>query len=415
MAGEVQLTFALHRDHVPVLAQPQVGYILLELMPSAIVADVSMPLNFSFVLDRSGSMDDQDKIAQLREAVKFAIGLLDPADIVSIVAFEDNARVLVNSQPARDHNALKRQVDQLTAGGGTHMEKGMRDGLKEVRKNLAPDRVNRLVILTDGQTDNEGDCRREADNAAREGVKITALGLGNDWNEALLEEVAQRAGGDVGFINHPHEIGRYFQETVVASQGSVVQNARLTLRLAQGVTPRKVWRVAPLISDLGVQPLSDRDVQVELGELVKDQGQGLLVEVLLPPRGDGRYRIAQADISYDVPPLRIVGEHVRADVVISYSSNPQLAEQYNPRVMNIAEKVTAFRLQTRALQDAQQGNASGATQKLRQAATMLLNQGETDLAKTMQLEADRLEQQGEMSEAGKKTIKFTGGKTVKLG
>mgnify|MGYP000291775027 CR=1 FL=1 len=415
MAGEVLLTCTVHRENVPLLAQPQIGYILLELMPAQMIANVRMPLNFSFVLDRSGSMGDERKIEQLREAVKHAVDLLDAEDIVSIVAFDDDAQALVSSTPARDKNNLKRQVDKLSAGGGTHMEKGMREGLREVRKNVGAQRVNQLVILTDGQTENEDQCRREGENAGREGIKIIALGLGSDWNESLLEDVAQRAGGNADLISQPHEIADKFQRVVQEMQGNIVQNALLTLRLAQGVTPRKVWRVAPLISDLGLQPLSDRDVQVLLGELVKDQGQGLMVEVLLPPRAEGRYRIAQADVSYDVPPAQIFGEHARADIVVGYTSNPQLAEQYNPRVMNIAEKVTAFRLQTRALQEAQQGNAAGATQKLRQAATMLLNQGETDLAKTMQLEADKLEKGEQMSDEGRKTIKFQGGKTVKLG
>lgn len=415
MPGEVLLTCTVHRENVPVIAQPQIGYILLELMPAQIIANVRMPLNFCFVLDRSGSMSDEGKIVQLRDAVKHAIDLLDEDDIVSIVAFQDNAQVLVGSTSARDKNHLKQQVAKLTSGGGTHMEKGIREGLREVRKNLGPQRMNQLVLLTDGQTENESDCRSEADNAGREGIKIIALGLGSDWNEALLEDVAQRTGGNADFIAHPQAIADKFSNVVQEMQGNIVQNALLTLRLAQGVTPRKVWRVAPLISDLGLQPLSDRDVQVPLGELAKEQGQGLLVEVLLPARAEGRYRIAQADIGYDVPPAQIFGEHVRADIVIGYSTIPQLAEQYNPHVMNIAEKVTAFRLQTRALQEAQQGNAAGATQKLRQAATMLLNQGEADLAKTMQLEADRLENNQGMSDEGKKTIKFQGGKTIKLG
>ena len=415
MSDEVLLTCTVHRENVPVMAQPQIGYILLELMPTQVLANVRMPLNFSFVLDRSGSMGDEHKIEQLRDAVQHAIDLLHDDDIVSIVAFDDNAQALVQSMTAHDQKHLKNQVSKLSAGGGTHMEKGMREGLTQVRKNLGTQRVNQLVILTDGQTENEEQCRREGDNAAREGVKIIALGLGSDWNEGLLDDVAQRAGGSADFIARPQDMDNKFTTVVQEMQGNIVQNALLTLRLAQGVTPRKVWRVSPLISDLGVQPLSDRDVQVPLGELVKDQGQGLLVEVLLPPRAEGRYRIAQAEVRYDVPPAQVFGARVRADIVIGYTAIPGLAEQYNPRVMNIAEKVTAFRLQTRALQEAQQGNAAGATQKLRQAATMLLNQGETDLAKTMQLEADRLENQGQMSDEGKKTIKFQGGKTVKLG
>jgi Ca-activated chloride channel family protein len=82
--------------------------------------------------------------------------------------------------------------------------------------------------------------------------------------------------------------------------------------------------------------------------------------------------------------------------------------------MNIVEKVQAFKLQTQALDEAEMGNVSGATQKLRQAVTILLSQGESDLAQQMQKEADRLEQSGEMSSEAKKTIKLTSRKTVKL-
>jgi Ca-activated chloride channel family protein len=414
MAGEVQLTCSTHRDHVPVLAQPQLAYVLLEMVTTQAIANVQMPLNFCFVLDKSGSMDDDNKIGQLREAVKHAIDLLQPGDLVSIIAFDSSPKTLCTSQTAQDKNRLKREVDRLTAGGGTQMAPAMRAGLDQVRRHLGRDRVNRLVILTDGQTENEPDCLREADNAAREGVSIIALGLGADWNDNLLTEVAQRAQGTADYIAQPDQIVQYFQRQVQEGQGAIVQNALLTLRLMQGVQPRKVWRVAPLISDLGVRPMSDRDVQVPLGEMVKDQTQGILVELLLPPRNDGRYRVAQADVSYDIPISGIVGEHTRADVVINYTSNPALAQMVNPRVMNIVEKVTAFKLQTRALQEAQSGDRAGATQKLRQAATMLLGQGETDLARTLQLEADRLEQSGQMSEEGKKTIKFSGGKTVRL-
>lgn len=417
MAGEVQLTCSTHKDNVPVLAQAQLAYVLLEIMPTQMMANVQMPLNFCFVLDKSGSMAEDNKIEQLREAVKIAIDLLQPNDFVSIIAFESSPKVLVSSQSAHDKSRLKREVDRLTAGGGTQMAPAMRAGLAEVRKNLGRNRVNRLVILTDGQTEGESDCLREAENAAQEGVSVVALGLGTDWNEALLMDVARRGGDQskADFIAHPHQISDHFQSVVHEMQDAVVQNALLILRLMAGISPRKVWRVAPLISDLGVRALSDRDVQVSLGELVKDQGQGILVELMLPPRHEGRYRIAQADVSYDVPLLGLSDEHARADITLAFTSNPALAAQVNPRVMNIVEKVTAFKLQTRALQDAQAGDRAGATQKLRQAATMLLGQGEADLARTINLEAERLEREGKMSEEGKKTIQFKGGKTVKLG
>jgi Ca-activated chloride channel family protein len=416
MSGEVKLTATLSKDNVPVTGQPQLIYTLLEVMPTEVMADIQMPLNFSLVLDTSGSMSGE-KIRRLKDAVKFVIDLLGPDDYVSIVQFSSSTTILTASQQARsgsDKQALRRRVDGLDASGGTYMAPAMRGGLSEVKKQWSPNRINRMVLLTDGQTENEPECKKMAEEAARNTIPIIALGIGTDWNENLLQEIGAESGGQADYIAKPQEIGQYFQSTVQAMQAAVVQNAVLTLRLVMGVAPRKVWRVVPLIADLGYSPISDRAITVALGELEKDQGQALLVELMLPARQTGNYRIAQAEAAYDVPMLRLVQEKVRADITLGFTPDPYLAQQVNPRVMNIVEKVTAFKLQTRALQEAELGNVAGATQKLRAAATILLSQGDTDLARTAQLEADKLEQQGQMTAEGKKTIQFKGSKTVKL-
>ena len=132
----------------------------------------------------------------------------------------------------------------------------------------------------------------------------------------------------------------------------------------------------------------------------------MLVESLLLPRTAGHYRIAQAEVSYDVPAAGIVGEKVRSDILLTFTDNPSLARQYNPRVMNLVEKVTAFKLQTRALDEARAGNIAGATQKLRAAATRLLAMGETELAVAAEEEAKRLEREGQMSVAGTKRLQY---------
>jgi Ca-activated chloride channel family protein len=186
----------------------------------------------------------------------------------------------------------------------------------------------------------------------------------------------------------------------------VVQNAQLILRLTGGVTPRQVWQVLPIISNLGYQPLSDRDVQVTLGEIEKGQGRSLLVELLLNPRPAGRYRIAQAEVSFDVPQLGLTGEKTRSDILLSFSADPTLTRQYNAEVMNLIEKVTAFKLQTRALEDVQAGDIAGASAKLRAAATRLLEMGEEELGQAALQEADNLEKSGQMSAYGTKKLRY---------
>lgn len=416
MSGEIKLTGTLSKDNVPVTGQPQLVYALLEIMPAEVVANVQMPLNFSLVLDTSGSMSG-DKIKRLKDAVKFVVDQLSPDDYISLIAFSGSPTTLVSSQQARtpaDRDALKRKVDRLDADGGTDIAPAMKSGLTEIRKQLGANRISRMLLLTDGQTSNEPACLKRAEEAGQLGVPVIALGIGTDWKESLLQDIGARSGGQADYIARPQDIGPFFQSTVQAMQAAVVQNAMLALRLVAGITPRKVWRVVPLISDLGFSPISDRAITVPLGELAKDQGQALLVELMLPARQAGSYRIAQAEVAYDVPLLNLVQEKERTDLMLGFTLDPFLAQAVNPRVMNIVEKVTAFKLQTRALDEAAAGNLAGATQKLRAAATILLSAGETDLAKTTGLEADKLEQQGQMTEEGKKTIRFGGGKTVRL-
>jgi Ca-activated chloride channel family protein len=221
-----------------------------------------------------------------------------------------------------------------------------------------------------------------------------------------LDEIAEASGGRADFIDSPDKIVGFFEQAVQSMQDTVVQNAQLILRLAGGVTPRQVWQVLPMISNLGYQPLSDRDVQVTLGELEKSQPRSLLVELLVGPRPAGTYRVAQAEISYDVPGLNLTGERIRSDILLNFTADASQAKQYDPEVMNLVEKVTAFKLQTRALEEAKMGNIAGASQKLRAAATRLLEMGEEDLAESALEEAENLEKSGQMSSHGTKKLRY---------
>ncbi len=411
MAGEVTLRATLARPYLPAQTA-QVAYVLIEVQPTQVVAQVRMPVNVGFVLDRSGSMKGE-KIERVRQAVSMAIDLLDAQDIASIVIFDHRTEVLVPAAPVTDRRAIKERVARIRDAGGTKIAPAVDRALREINRDRSG-AIRRLVLLTDGQTENENECLLRADDAGRLGVPITALGVGQDWNEDLLIEMANRSGGTADYIARPDEITEYFRNTVQRAQSVAVQNATLNLRLVQGITPRAVWQVLPLISNLGYRPLSDREVSVPLGELETGAGRTLLVELLVDQRPAGTYRIGQAEVSYDVPALGRSGEKNRVDVLLTFTDDPQQLQQVHPGVMNVVEKVSAFKLQTRALQDLAQGDVAGATQKLKSAVTRLLNQGELELAQTMEQEIKNLEQSGQLSSEGQKTIKFQGRKTVRL-
>ena len=406
MPGEVNLTVSLNKTHFPVTGTRQLAYALIEATPSQAMETVQMPLNLSLVLDKSGSMAGR-KIGDLRTAAKMAIDQLTPDDFISLIVFDDTSSVVFPSQKATDKKALKQAVDRIRDGGGTHISFGMSKGLAELEKQLGADRASRMILLTDGETfgDEQG-CRNLAKQAGDEGIPISAFGLGEDWIEELLDDIADASGGSSDYIDTPDKIAGAFQRAVRTVQAAVVQNASLVLRLSNGVTPRAIWRVTPMISRLGAQHLSDRDVQATLGQLAKGEGQSILVELLFPARGAGRYRMAQAETSYDVPSHGLIAEKIKTDIVVDFTTDPQAAKQYDARVMNIVEKVTAHKLQTRALDAAAAGDVATASKQLRAAATRLLELGETGLAETAQQEADRLDDEGEMSAGGTKKLRY---------
>lgn len=406
MANNVTLSCRLNKASLPVMNTQQLVYVLIEALPGAAMAQVRMPLNLSLVLDKSGSMQGK-KIENLRQAARLVVDRLGPEDVISIVAFSDRKYLIAESQPVTDKEALKKQIDRIRDGGGTAISGGMGQGLVELEKALSPDRVSRMLLLTDGQTfGDEEVCKKLGKKAGDKGIVVSALGLGDDWNEDLLDEIAEASGGSGDLIDSPDRIIEYFERAVQSMQDTVVQNAQMILRLAGGVTPRQVWQVLPMIANLGYKPLSDRDVQVSLGELQKGQPRSLLVELLINPRPAGSYRIAQAEVSYDVPGLKLVGEKVKADILLDFTADPTKTRQYDAEVMNIVEKVTAFKLQTRALEEARMGNVAGASQKLRAAATRLLEMGEEDLARSAIEEAENLEKSGQMSSLGTKKLRY---------
>jgi Ca-activated chloride channel family protein len=401
MPDNVTLTCTWSRAPMPAGKSQQVGYLLVEAL--AAEKRESVPLNFCMVLDRSGSMQGA-KLAALKDATKRVIETLTPQDIVSIVLFDDTVHVLAPATSASDRAALLAQVDSIEEMGGTAMSGGLLAAQAELRKHAGGDRVAALLLLTDGQTwGDEARCRELASELGAAGVKITALGLGAEWNEKLLDDLADATGGGSDYIAEPAQITSFFQRAVRSAQGTIAQDARLLLRLVQGVSPRAVHRALPTIANLGYQPIGENEVAVRLGNLEGGATASVILDLLLPARAPGSFRVAQAELHYT--PLGGTEQVIKQDVLLEFAADEAQAA-YDPRVMNLVEKVTAFKLQTRALSEAEAGNVAGATQKLRAAATRLLDLGELELAQKAQEQAAQLEQGATMNAEAQKELRY---------
>lgn len=404
MPGEVTLAHQLGKDYMPVTGGSQVAYVLLEAKPTELMAQVRMPLNIALVIDHSGSMKGA-KLKNVREAVKMVIDNLEPTDYISVVIFDDTSQVIIPSMPANDKPGMKAAIDRINDAGGTTMSLGMMNGLNELRRWNIPNAVKRMILLTDGVTYGDAQqCRNIARDAATNGVTIYTLGIGQDWDESLLDDVGVQSGGQPAeFIRNPADAMAIFQQQYQSAVSVAVRNASLILRLPTGVTPRKAVKVLPLIRDV-VEPsaLSDRQVIVQLGDLEKDTPQSVLVELMIDPRPAGLFRIAQAELSYDVPLANLIGEKVRDEIKVTFTNDATQAAQVNALVMNFAEKANANRLVTRVLDEYKR--TGKATTRLAPNVTRVLDE-ETQAA---------LEQINQGQQISQDQIKTIGNKTRKL-
>jgi Ca-activated chloride channel homolog len=441
MPAELKLTPTWNLDPLPSTNQPSLAYLLLDITESkessaARLAGApgeaassshqhptpsTQPLNLSLVLDTSGSMGGA-KLQNLKQAVRWVVDHLSPQDTIAITHFDDEVHPLIPSTRKSEAGDVLDRVDAIREAGGTAMSKGLLVGLDEASKGRSSEAVSRIILLTDGQTWGDADrCRELAAQAGSQGIPITALGVGaeEDWSIELLDDIATESGGLSGYIAKPEEISSAFEGTVLAMQQTVARNLRLTVNPAGGVAVRTVYRVAPIISRLWpgassgpaavqAEPQTDgaaTSLTVPLGDIQGEGGQTILIEILLPPRRPGQYRLARLLLQYELTGGANPQADVALDLVASFAQGVRPGPG-NPRVMNSVEKATTFKLQTRALQASMAGDVTGATRNLRAAATRLLNMGEIELAQAAENEARLLESRGQMSPAGTKKLAF---------
>ncbi len=355
-------------EHVLSSAENFVLYVLLEAVAGGKGGAGSgsrLPLNLGVVIDRSGSMYDERRLEFVIEAVKFLADNLTADDKVSIVAFADKAKVLITPEAARDKGAVKRAIDDidlLEIGGGTQMALGMRAAIDEVKKNLSPDRLNRVLVLTDGQTYEETSCIDLVEKNRGE-ISFSTMGVGVEFNEKLLQRLAQDSNGKYHFIGDPAEIPSIFEDELEGLRSVSLRNGRIEVTLSQGVQVREAFRASPEIYVLGT-PLvgEDRKIGYEIGDLQAGVPGSVLLTLVLPPRKPGQVRILQSTFHYEVPGGS--EKTVECDLTVDYTLDRTLTSKRNGRVMNLVDQVSIAKLQAKAEEELKAGNVDRATRLL---------------------------------------------------
>jgi len=175
----------------------------------------------TFVIDVSGSMGEPGKLDLVRDALDTLVDQLRPTDAVAIVAYNDRARVLRQMTNVRNRGALHDAIDKLRAGGSTNLEEGLVAGYRVAREGYRDGATNRVILLSDGLA-NVGNTQAEpilgqVREAAAKKIALLGVGVGSDYGDALMEQLADSGDGFVVYVSTLAQARKVFVEQLPAT------------------------------------------------------------------------------------------------------------------------------------------------------------------------------------------------------
>jgi Ca-activated chloride channel family protein len=396
------MSTALSQEFLPCLGEPQVLYTLVQIVAAEDVEGRRLPLNLCLVIDRSTSMKGA-RLQQAKEAARYIVDQLGEEDVLALIAFSDRAEVVVHGQWPFDKAEARAAISRIQASGGTELLQGLKEGLQELNRWRGEGRVSSLILLTDGQTyGDEKGCLEEAGWAGQQRIPLVTMGVGADWNDDLLDQMARLSGGTSLYIDSAAKIAQAFQDQIHSLGHLYAQDLTLAVHCGEGVSVQEAFCIAPLIA-----PLRLADGRAPLGLLEKGQPQAVLLELLVDRHEPGRSRLVQLEVGGVVPAIGPQVARARHEVTVTFTAD--LAGRrvlVPPDVVTAMGKLTIFKMQERALAEAKMGQIEAAVGRLKTLATRLLNIGEADLARAALIEAGNLAQTGSLSGEGRKKLRY---------
>jgi Ca-activated chloride channel family protein len=394
----------IHLDANQPLSQRQLSIAISAIASSQ---DRTVPLNLCLVLDHSGSMNGRSLETVKKAAIRL-IERLQPGDRLCVVAFDHRAKVLVRNQAIDDLDSAIKPIKRLSADGGTAIDEGLKLGVEELIKGKQ-ETVSQLFLLTDGENEhgNNKRCLKLAQLAADNNLTLNSLGFGDNWNQDILEKIADLGGGALSYIERPEQAVEEFGRLFTRIQAVGLTNAYLLLELMPQVRLaelKPIAQVAPDTIELPVQQESDRFV-VRLGDLMTDAERVVLANLYVNQLPPGLQTIATVQVRYDDPSLgqeKLFSERVPVDIEVQQTYQPAL----NTQVQNSILALAKYRQTQIAETKLQQGDRAGAATMLQTAAKTAIQMGDKGAATVLQTSATRLQSGEDLSDADRKKTRI---------
>ena len=361
LAKTVELTVEVDR---PVLLadEEQTVYLRVGLRGCPVeILDERAPVNVAIVIDKSGSMGG-DKIEAAKEAAILALHRLKAKDIVSVVLYDSAVEVLVPATKMTNRDHIIRKIRSIRAGGSTALYAGVQTGAEEVRKFLSNERVNRIVLLSDGLAnvgpDSPAALGRLGADLIDKSISVTTIGLGSGYNEDLMSKLAYKSDGGHYFCEEADELAGVFDQEFGRALSVVAQKVIIEIDCPKGMTPVR------LLGREGV--IKGQKVTLDMNHIYSEHEKYVLLEVQTDAYTNRKSEIKLADVNIryiDMKDSR--DEKFNTKVVASMSdSQKKVNEGINKRVRADVVEQIAIENNERALALRDKGQIDEAKQVL---------------------------------------------------
>jgi len=255
------------------------------------------PMNLCVVLDRSGSMEGA-KIEKARQAAAMAVDKLSDDDIFSLVTYDSETNLLIPPERVggTDHREdLKARIHRIQPGGSTALHAGVVLGAKQVRRLFERERVNRVILLSDGIANvgpsSTSDLARLGRELRGDGITVSTIGLGDDYNEDLMTALAEASNANYYYVKDAEKLPGIFSQELGAARSLLARNILIRIQAPDGV------RLKEIIGRPDIE-CHDRVAEIKMPELFGAEKRRFLVRCVAEAKSADAMEAATVELNY---------------------------------------------------------------------------------------------------------------------
>lgn len=241
------------------------------------------PVHLTFLVDVSGSMNEEDKLPLAKESLKILTNNLQENDTVALATYAGRvAQVLAPTGVARKSEIME-AIDSLSSGGGTGMNSGMELAYKLALTNYKKDHVNRVIVLSDGDANigpmSHQDILANIKNYVDEGVTLSTIGFGmGNYKDTMMEQLANQGNGNYYYVDSRKEALRVFGEQVDGTLQVIAKDVKIQVEFNPDAVPE--YRLIGY-ENRDIADKDFRDDKVDAGEIGAGHTVTALYEIKL--------------------------------------------------------------------------------------------------------------------------------------